>query len=408
VADEFPLAHLGSAEKVQHRYGCTCLLAQDVFVERHPTNVALHVHAFVGGDELNGRRIVEKCEIRTGDFRPTVQGDPARMRADNTVRVFPKIRHGIHVAHFEGFVVRIVCGEDGIKSFDAIDGSLLSVKTVTSTDGTSLAWYDFGGKGPDLLLAHATGFCGEIWGPVVEHLEHHFRCVAFDLRGHGNSASPEGGREAWNWTRYADDAKAVIDAAQLTNPYGVGHSCGGATELLTEQRFPNTFRQLYLFEPVIFTDIPPLGPDPERELAVRTRRRQAQFASRQEALEKFSSRGPFAALDAAVLETYVDKAFEHHSDGTISLKLAPDDEAEVYVMASAHDGYVRLPEVRTRTTVAHGATSTSFTETHMRAVADRLPDGSFAQWNDVGHFGPLEHPREFAEAVVATFLGSNA
>jgi pimeloyl-ACP methyl ester carboxylesterase len=278
------------------------------------------------------------------------------------------------------------------------------VKTLTSTDGTEIAWYDFGGNGPDLLLAHATGFCGEIWLPVVEHLRQNFRCVAFDLRGHGKSKSPMGGQEAWDWQRYADDALSVVDAANLQSPFGVGHSCGGATELLAEERVPGTFSKLYLFEPVIFTDIPPLGPDPERELAVRTRRRRATFPSREEAWNTFNSRGPFSVLDPAALNAYLDHGFETLDDGSLSLRLKPNDEAEVYVMASAHDGFVNLPSVQCDATVVHGSESTSFTEEHLRTVASRLPNGTFKQWEGVGHFGPLEQPKAFAQSVTQAFL----
>lgn len=278
------------------------------------------------------------------------------------------------------------------------------MKTLNSTDGTEITWYDFGGDGPDLLLAHATGFCGEIWLPVVEHLRESFRCVAFDLRGHGKSQSPSGGRESWDWNLYADDALAVMDAANLTKPFGIGHSCGGATELLVEERRPGTFNALYLFEPVIFTDNPPLGPDPDRDLAVRTRRRRETFSSRDEALQTFSSRGPFAALDPAELAAYVDYAFEPLEDGSVTLRLPANDEAEVYVMASAHNGFVDLPKVQCPVTLAHGSESKSFTEEHMRTVADRIPNGSFVQWEGLGHFGPLEKPAEFAQTVTKAFV----
>jgi pimeloyl-ACP methyl ester carboxylesterase len=277
------------------------------------------------------------------------------------------------------------------------------VKTLTSTDGTEIAWYDFGGSGPDLLLAHATGFCGEIWLPVVEHLKDSFHCVAFDLRGHGKSQSPTGGQASWDWQRYADDALAVIEAANLQSPFGVGHSCGGATEVLVEERAPGTFAQLYLFEPVIFTHNPPPGPDPDRDLAVRTRRRRSVFASRNEALKTFSTRGPFATLDPLALEAYIDHGFENLDDGSIALRLPPDEEAEVYVMASAHNGFVELPSVRCHVTLAHGSKSMSFTEEHMRTVTERIPDSTFVQWEGMGHFGPLEQPKAFAEAVKAAF-----
>jgi pimeloyl-ACP methyl ester carboxylesterase len=275
---------------------------------------------------------------------------------------------------------------------------------TTSADGTEITWYDFGGDGPDLLLAHATGFCGRIWEPVVAHLLGDFRCVAYDLRGHGRSASPAGGRAPWDWQRYADDAFAVVTAAGLDMPYGVGHSCGGATEVLLEQRSPGTFRSLYLFEPVIFTASPPTGPDPERDLAVRTRRRRPSFSSRDEALKTFALRGPFATLDPAALAAYVDHGFDAQPDGSVTLALAPDDEAEVYVMASAHDGFDHLAEITCPVTVAHGSESTSFTADHMRTVAERMSSSTFVEWHGLGHFGPLEQPAEFAEAIRKAFL----
>src|SRR4051794_17943200 len=101
------------------------------------------------------------------------------------------------------------------------------MQTSISADGTSIAWYDFDGDGPDLLLAHATGFCGEMWEPVVSAgLRDRFRCVAYDVRGHGSSGRPSGGLEAWDWHRYAEDAASVVAAARLSQPFGVGHSCG--------------------------------------------------------------------------------------------------------------------------------------------------------------------------------------
>ncbi len=285
----------------------------------------------------------------------------------------------------------------------------LGHSTVTSKDGTAIAWYDFGGSGPDLLLAHATGFCARMWAPIVENLCAHFRCVAYDARGHGGSESPlyrtgPLGLDAWNWVRFTEDAHAVITAAALSNPFGVGHSSGGATELLLQERHP-TFAALYLFEPVVFTDEPPKGPWPDRELAVRTRKRRAQFASRTEALDAFATKGPFMNLDRRALEAYIDFGFSTSEDGTVSLRCNPDDEADVYVMGSAHDAYLNLNHVEIPTTIAHGELSTSFSSEEMRMVADKLPSARFEEYDGLGHFGPLEDPDRFSSQVVKTFLG---
>lgn len=277
-----------------------------------------------------------------------------------------------------------------------------------SADGTAIAWYDFGGEGPDVLLGHATGFCARIWWPIVAELRAHLRCVAYDARGHGLSGRPSAASTSmpgsgFDWERFADDASAVVSAAGLHNPFGIGHSSGGATQLLLEERTAGTFRSLFLFEPVVFANDPPAGPMPDRDLAIRARRRRSSFASRSEALQTFTERGPFTRLDPETLELYVDHGFESADDGSIHLRCQPSDEAEIYVMATAHGGYVGLPNVRCPVVVGHGETSTSFTAADMRAVAERLPYGRVHEFTGLGHFGPLESPKTFASAVLDFF-----
>src|ERR1700687_213112 len=109
---------------------------------------------------------------------------------------------------------------------------------VTTPDGVSIAYYDFGGEGPPLLLAHATGFCGPVLGPMAEHLRGQFHCVALDERAHGASDPPPGGD--FDWHGFATDVLAVIDHLGLERPYGFGHSCGGAAILLAEEARPGT------------------------------------------------------------------------------------------------------------------------------------------------------------------------
>ncbi len=272
---------------------------------------------------------------------------------------------------------------------------------ATSTDGTSIAWYDFGGNGPDLFLGHATGFCAHVWAPVLDTLRESFRCYAYDLRGHGSSARPAGGREAWDWQRYADDAAAALTAARLDKPISVGHSSGSATALLLEERAPGTFAAHVGFEPVMFADDPPTGPDEERDLAVRTRERRKSFPSRHAALENFSTRGPFTNLDRRALGAYIDHGFKVFPDGSVQLRCNPEDEAAVYVMATDHDGFVRLDEIRCPVTVVRGAESNAFDEPTMREVAKRVCSGRFVEVEGVGHFGALEKPDEFARIVTA-------
>ena len=115
----------------------------------------------------------------------------------------------------------------------------------TTPDGVGIAVYDFGGDGEDLLLVHATGFCGEMFGPLARSLDHRFRCWGLDLRAHGRSGWPANGDFAWSGFR--TDVLTVIDHLGLSRPYAFGHSCGGAAILLAEEGRPG-----HLHVPALF------------------------------------------------------------------------------------------------------------------------------------------------------------
>jgi pimeloyl-ACP methyl ester carboxylesterase len=82
---------------------------------------------------------------------------------------------------------------------------------------------DFGGDGPDMLLAHGAGRTLLDWLPMLEHLQG-VRCVAYDLRGHGRSEPPAD--EDYSFDAHLADLDAVVAAVGLTIPVVVGHSLG--------------------------------------------------------------------------------------------------------------------------------------------------------------------------------------
>lgn len=142
---------------------------------------------------------------------------------------------------------------------------------VRSADGTSVATYDLGGSGNDLLLVHATGFCAGVWGPLAGRLPDH-RLSALDVRGHGRSGSPA----TMDWEATGQDVLATVDGLELDRPLGVGHSMGGASLLMAEIQRPGTFAALWVFEPIVFPpDLPrpePGTPNPMVEASRRRRR----------------------------------------------------------------------------------------------------------------------------------------
>lgn len=276
---------------------------------------------------------------------------------------------------------------------------------TTTPDGVDIAWYDFGGDGAPILLCHATGFHAHVWLPVAERLiAAGFHCYAFDERGHGDSGRRADGDFAWSG--FATDALAVRDAAGLQSPFAVGHSCGGALLLLAEQRQPGSWRSLYLFEPVVPPNNPPLSPPAENPLAAGALRRREVFPSREAAYQNYASKPPFNRLAPEALHAYVDYGFDDLDDGTVRLKCRGADESAVYRNGMAHDAFGHLPEVACPVTVVCGAETDAFGPDAITTVAERLPHGRAEVLDGLSHFGPLEDPDQVAASIVTAFTGS--
>lgn len=279
---------------------------------------------------------------------------------------------------------------------------LVGPRAVTA-DGVQIATYDLGGSGPPLLFAHATGFHGRVWLPVAARLRDHFHCVAFDLRGHGDSDPAPGGD--YDWDGFGRDVLAVAATAGLRREgplRGVGHSCGGAALLLAEESSPGAFEAMYLYEPVVpaveFEAQSPWG-DP---LAEGARRRRPVFPSRAAARETFAAKPIFARWDPAALDAYVEWGFRDRGDGTVELACRPEDEARVYEAARLNHSFRDLARVTCDLTLAAGGWDLRFGWDVISAMAARCAGPvRLESFPGLGHFGPLEGPGEVAAAIVA-------
>ncbi len=279
-----------------------------------------------------------------------------------------------------------------------------SPEWCTTPDGVPIAVYDFGGEGPDLLLAHATGMCAQPFGPMARSLAGHFRCWGLDLRGHGRSGRPVDGDFAWSG--FATDVLTVVDHLGLDHPFGFGHSCGGATVLLAEQARPGLFRSLFCFEPVVMPDAARAVVAASNPLAEGARRRRSEFPSAEDALANYASKPPYADLDPEALRLYVEGGFElvprsEGGDGrAVRLRCRREDEADTFAAAGLHEAFAHLSEVGCPVTFCCGAETDAFGAKLMAADAAPVPRSQVEVLAGMGHFGPLQAPQAVAEAVI--------
>jgi pimeloyl-ACP methyl ester carboxylesterase len=261
---------------------------------------------------------------------------------------------------------------------------------------TAIVTKTWPGPPPAILLVHATGFCKEVWSPVVDELRSQGvdrEVVALDQRGHGDSPAISGDADWWDLGRDALDVALGLG----TDPIGVGHSSGGAALLMAELLEPGTFRALVLVEPIVFPPShEPIDDSPMSEAALRRKR---VFASRQDALSNFRGRGPFARWDDRVLEAYVDGCMDD-ADGELRLKCLPEVEAAFYRAGTAHGAWDRMGEVAVDSIIVAGDDSLTHPADFAASQAARFPNAVVEMVPNATHFVPMEQPRRVA-AIIA-------
>jgi pimeloyl-ACP methyl ester carboxylesterase len=142
------------------------------------------------------------------------------------------------------------------------------MKTVTSKDGTTIA-FDQSGKGPAVILvtgalgtrSHATP------NSMADILSKQFTAIDYDRRGRGDS----GDTPPYAVQREIEDIEALIDEAG-GSAFLFGNSSGAILALEAARALPNKVRKLVMYEPPFIIDDsrPPLPKDYVEQLNAAT------------------------------------------------------------------------------------------------------------------------------------------
>ncbi|MGA0863505.1 MAG: alpha/beta fold hydrolase [Ilumatobacteraceae bacterium] len=275
---------------------------------------------------------------------------------------------------------------------------------IDSLDGVKIVMHDFGGDGTPVLLSHATGFHAHCWEPVAARLSSRHHVFGLDHRGYGDAETVD--PATISWRQYGDDALAaarhVSNACGGKPVVGVGHSMGGASLLMAAHRERSLFSALFVFEPIVFPPPDPVaGPRPESPLPAGARKRRATFPSYETAIENFAAKPPLASFHPRAREAYVRHGFRPTADG-IELKCLPEHEARTYETGGTSGAWDDLPTVSVPTWVLSGTPAPFQPSSFAVSVAERIPGATYVQYDEMGHFGPLEHPDTISEMVERT------
>jgi non-heme chloroperoxidase len=123
--------------------------------------------------------------------------------------------------------------------------------TITTKDGVTIFYKDWG-TGQPIVFSHGWPLSADDWdNQMMFFLNHGYRVIAHDRRGHGRSSQPGTGHDM---DHYADDLAALTANLDLKNAIHVGHSTGGGEVT----RYIGRHGESRVAKAVLISAVPPL------------------------------------------------------------------------------------------------------------------------------------------------------
>jgi non-heme chloroperoxidase len=125
------------------------------------------------------------------------------------------------------------------------------MSTIKVKDGTEIYYKDWG-AGQPIVFSHGWPLSADDWDTqMMFFLNHGYRVIAHDRRGHGRSSQTGDGHDM---DHYADDLAALTEHLDLRNAIHVGHSTGGGEVT----RYIARHGESRVAKAVLISSVPPL------------------------------------------------------------------------------------------------------------------------------------------------------
>ncbi len=279
-------------------------------------------------------------------------------------------------------------------------------RRIKGTDGLELHVLEWSSEGVPLVLLHGLGNEAHLWDDFVPSVAPHYRVLALDQRGHGDSDwDPEARYDAESMT---NDLEAVLDALDIDRFVLVGFSMGGRVSMTFAGRHPERLAGLVIID---------IGPevDPRGVLRISgemSENRAPVFASIQEYVGMLSLNYPAGQPEA--LKRMAEFGLRQREDGLFELKMDPklrgerpdDRAARAKEEAFIQQQWDALAKVPCATLVVRGAASDILSpDTADKMVDEVLANGRLAIVPQAAHSVMTDNPKGFDEAVCSFVLG---
>ncbi|MCH5323846.1 MAG: alpha/beta hydrolase [Eubacterium sp.] len=251
----------------------------------------------------------------------------------------------------------------------------------TEIDGLNINYIDRG-EGDCVLLLHGWGSNITLFNGIVEQLCPHFRVIAPDMPGFGDSDEPA---DAWRVDDYVDFTESFCDKLHIKNPIILGHSFGGRViiKLVTRENSPVKADKL------ILTDSAGIMPKRSAKSKLSTKMYKAG--------RTIMSTAPMKALFPDAVENMRNKR------GSADYLAASPIMRQTLVNTVNEDLTDLLPKIKQSTLLIWGDRDDATPLSDGQTMEKLIPDSGLAVINGAGHYSFIDNPYTFSR-ILASFL----
>lgn len=238
-----------------------------------------------------------------------------------------------------------------------------------------------------LVFLHYFGGSLQEWQTVIGQLADQYRCIALDLRGHGDSPAPETGYSVDDMT---NDVAAMLDQLTIGSYVLIGHSMSGKVALNLASRQPVGLQQVLL--------VSPSPPHPEPISA----------NDRQDMLETHGTEK--AAIDTFEKIT-AKPVSDADRDQIIADNLRTSEAAwnAWLTLGSKEDIADRMSRVVVPVSIITGTNDSAVSpDVQPELTLPTLPNATFETLDGPGHLIPYEMPDALTDFILKKLSGSGA
>lgn len=240
-------------------------------------------------------------------------------------------------------------------------------------------------KNKAIIFVHGFPYDSTMWKAQINLLKEKYFCVAYDIRGLGESPADNG---QFTMESFVDDLETIINELKLVKPILCGLSMGGYIGLRAVEKFENKFSA------VIFCDTRADADGNEGKL------------KRAAAIKRINTEGlaPFTKdFITNCFGDYFKQNYKADFEKRISDSLTFDPvgvKGSLLAMMGRNDTTEYLSKIKIPALIICGEFDALTPPAVMKPLAEKINNAEYVVIKNSGHMSPIENPKEVNEAII--------